>query len=333
MPGPVITVNELGLPTLPAVQLFNDTFDSGLLDTTNRWFAMTSGGGSIATVIGSSTLSSGTTAGGFALLASLPSFRPTEPGFLIKVARINIENPVILNTYRFFGLATYTTPTIAIPVIEAAGFEIGADGRLYAVTYQTGTRVIIANLSQSAVTYQGVVYQPTKVQPQDPSAHKYFVNFRGDYIVWAIDDPGNTVAEIQTGANGPNANTLAVVQLCMSAGSAAAAPLVLNGVAVSDNSRTTVSIADAVFGWRKQSVTAAGNAMVQLGVPAVIGLVGDSGNSSSLRTDGAGRLLDANEDLLRTLIREVRVTNRLLLLGLNVDGGDLEALNQDSDYD
>lgn len=332
MPGPVITVNELGLPTLPAVQLFLDTFDSGLLDTTNRWVVL-SGGGSISSVAGSTTISSGTAAGSFMLLSSQPVFRPTAPGFLIKFVAINVESPVVLNTYRFFGLATYSSPTLAAPLVEGAGFEINTDGRLYAVTYQTGTRVIIANLSQSPVTVLGITYYGTKVQPQDSVVHKYFVYQRGDFISWAIDDPANVVAEIQTGAQGPNSNLLQVVQLVMSAGSAASAILGLNAVSVSDNSRTTSSIADGVFGWRKLTVTAAGSAMVQMGTPAPIGLAGDSGNTSILRTDGAGRLLDANEDLLRQLIREVRVTNRLLLIGLNIDGGDLEAMNPDSDYD
>jgi hypothetical protein len=61
--------------------------------------------------------------------------------------------------------------------------------------------------------------------------------------------------------------------------------------------------------------------------------IGPAGTINRLIADGAGRLEVTDSDLLRQLIREVRVTNRLLLIGLNIDGGDLEAMNPDSDYD
>jgi hypothetical protein len=322
MPGPVISVSDIGLLALPGVQLFADTFDSGLLDTTNRWQQPTTGGGcSVTTVIGAVTLNGGA-GGGLCALSSLPQFRPTEPGFLIKVARVNLEFPVLLNWYRFFGLATLSSaPTITSPVIEAAGFEVTTAGRLFAVTYQTGARVPIADLSQ--------LPGGTKVQPQDSAAHKYYVWFRGDYIAWLIDEV--IVAEIQTGANGPNANTLGMTQILISNGGASGAFLQLNGVAVSDSARTTVTLSDGNFGWRKQTVTAAGAALVQAVGGVNIGLNNPAGGVDLLRTDGAGRLNDSNEDLLRQLIREVRVTNRLLLVGLNVDT-DIDA-NQDTDYD
>lgn len=55
------------------------------------------------------------------------------------------------------------------------------------------------------------------------------------------------------------------------------------------------------------------------------------GTVNRLVADGAGRLEGTEADLLRQLIREVRVTNRLLLIGLNVDA-DIDA-NTDTDYD
>lgn len=61
--------------------------------------------------------------------------------------------------------------------------------------------------------------------------------------------------------------------------------------------------------------------------------VNQFGTINRLIADGSGRLEGTEADLLRQLIREVRVTNRLLLAGLNVDGVDLEAMNADTDYD
>jgi hypothetical protein len=329
--GPVISVLDIGAPSLPPVQLFNDTFDSGVLDTTVRW--QQSGIG-IISVIGSVTLAPTNAPGAFSQLVSQPVFKPTEPGFLVKVARINIESPVLTTAHRFWGLGTapntpgnsslrLAEPTVANPIVDGMGFEIGTDGKLRAVTYQTGSKFVNVDLSFQTGSRQ---------QPQDAAAHKYWLYFRGDIAFWAIDDQSNVVATYNTGAAGPNVNSLPILQQVVSAGGGTAATLVLNGITVSDTARTTVAVADGVNGFRKQSVSAGGAALVQVFPGAQIGMPNPGGGVDILRADGAGRLTDTNEDLLRQLIREIRVTNKLLVAGLGIDGVDLDA-NSDTDYD
>lgn len=318
MPGPVISVSDIGQLALPSVQLFNDTFDTGILDTQNRWLPTPT----VTTAVGSATINGGTIANGTSQLQSQFVFRPTEPGFLLKVARINIEFPVLTTAYRFWGFGLMQpVPTAANAMLQGIGFEIRTDGKLYAVTYQTGNRVQLADLS---------VQTGTKAQPQDGAAHKYYIYFRGDLAFWAIDDQANVVASYSTGASGPDVNQLPIQQVVVSNGGSAAT-IVLNGITISDTTRTTTAIGDGSLGYRKMTVTPQGFAVVQMGAPAPIGLINPAGGVDTLRTDGAGRLNESSEDLMRTLIREVRVTNRLLLLGLNIDA-DLDA-NTDTDYD
>lgn len=327
MPGPVVNLLDIGVPSLPPVQLFNDTFDTGVLDTVNRWINPVS----VLMSIGSATLSPTNSAGALSQLQSQPVFRPTEPGLLFKVARINIEFPVLLTAHRFWGLGTSTNsagnssgtiipPTVSNPIVDGVGFEIRTDGKLYAVVFQTGSRGFSADLSQIT---------GSKQQPIDSSAHKYYIYFRGDLAFWAIDEI--VVASYNTGASGPNVNSLPALHQVVSVGGGTAATIVLNGITVSDTARTTVSISDGVYGWRKQSITSSGAALVQTVSGTQIGLINPSGNTDILRSDGAGRLTDSNEDLLRQLIREVRLTNRMLMIGLGVDS-DLDA-NSDTDYD
>lgn len=246
---------------LPPVQIFLDTFDTATLDVTNRWISTAGGTGiAAATVIGQTVLNSGTTLNSFSKLVSIPSFLPTQPGFLWCFKAINIEFPVLTTGYRFWGLATTAaSPTIAAPLIEAMGFEVFTDGKLYAVTYQTGTRVVIADLSQTT---------GNKTQPQDSSVHKYFTYFRGDIAYWCIDTQDNVVAQYQTGISGPNVNTLQITQLAIS-NAGTALTMGINGVTVGDTSHTTSVIADGTFGWRKMAVGANGAlAMQNIGAAA-----------------------------------------------------------------
>lgn len=241
----VTPVGELCV-SQPAVQLFNDTFDSGTLDTLVKWTTPTAGGTGIAAtnVVGQTVLDGGTTANSFSKLTSQYTFVPTEPGYLFNVKRINIESPVVLTAHRFWGLGTsIASPTIANPITQGVGFEIGTNGKLFAVVYQTGTRIPIQDLSASG----------TNKQPTDSAAHKYYTYFRGDICYWAIDNQDNVVAQYLTGASGPDINGLPLLLQVVS-NSGTHATIVLNGVTVSDTAHTTFAVADGLYGFRKASV-------------------------------------------------------------------------------
>lgn len=232
------TVSPLGEVRVenPASQLFLDTFDSGTLDTINKWAISSGTGGSNPTnAVGATVLAAATTLNGFSKLTSLIAakyldqavgqFKPTEPGFLLFNARVNIS-PIASTggTLMNWGLGTSpATPTIASPITQFIGFELTVTGKLQAVTYQTGTRVLILDLSP--------------FQPIDTAAHKYFVYFRGDIAYWCIDDKDNIVAQYQTGASGPDVNTLPVLFQCVS-NAGVASTMQVNAVSVGDTSHT-----------------------------------------------------------------------------------------------
>ncbi|HLA60918.1 MAG TPA: hypothetical protein VK626_01610 [Nitrospiraceae bacterium] len=229
-PATITPIGELRVAT-PASQLFQDTFDTGTLDTVNRWVTPTAGGTGIAATnaVGATVLDGGTTANSFSKLSSQVSFPPSEPGFLLFHERINIEFPVVTTAHRFFGFGTSgASPTIAAPITQGLGFEIATDGKLYAVAYQTGSRVVIADLSRTT---------GNKTQPVDGNAHKYIMFFRGDQGFFCIDDEDAIVASFPTGASGPDINTLPLLNQVIS-NSGTHATIQLNAATVGDTSHT-----------------------------------------------------------------------------------------------
>ena len=220
---------EARVQTSPT-QRFNETWDSGTIDSINKWVA-TSGGGGVApsASVGAATLNSGTTANGFAKLTTIQSFRPPEPGFYFVNDRINLQSPLPSSGYLFFGSGTSpASPTIASSMNQGMGWELTKGGVFTPVVYQTGTRVI--------PTLTGGFQQPS-----DTAAHKYYRWFRGDIGYWCIDDPDNIVAYYLTGASGPDINTLPLLYQVISNGSPAVT-MQINGIGVGDTADTSGNI-------------------------------------------------------------------------------------------
>ena len=235
---PVATVSPLGELRVenPASQLFLDTFSNATLDTVNRWTPSNGGGGVAPTnAVGATVLSGGTVVNGFSKLTSaLPTgvgnFVPSDPGFLLFKTQMNVIPA--LGVTSGIGLADWglgtsgAAPTIAAPITNCVCFEETTAGHLAAVTYQTGARVLIADLTTLG-------YAPT-----DAAAHKYFIYFRGDLAYWAIDDKDNVVANFQTGASGPDNNLLPVLFQVISNSAVTAPTIQVNGVSLGDTSHT-----------------------------------------------------------------------------------------------
>ena len=251
---------------LDSSQLFIDTFDASL-DTTDRWAASTTGSGGSAFVFSTASMTggSGTTASGFSMIATRATFQPSAPGLLEFQENINIEFPVLLNNLRFWGFATApATPTAAAPLTNAMGFEIGITGKLFAVTYQSGARVAILDLSSSG----------SNVQPADSSAHKYWVYMRGDVAYWAIDTRDNIVATMPTGANGPDVTALTIRNLTVNHTTppSSSCTLVVNATILGDTAGNNIAICDPTFPWRQQTVKDASTAAVAADLAAVVAL-------------------------------------------------------------
>ncbi len=243
----VATVSPLGEIRVenPASNLFLDTFDNAIaLDGINKWTSSTGGtGSSVVVSAGQVVLTGGTVANSFAKLTSLlasrglngaqvGTFRPSDPGFLLERLNCNVPAPVPVNTLLNVGIGiSPATPTIASPMTEFVGFEWTITGKLQAVTYGAGARLLIADLSVSP----GPGLPP--LQPADAAAHKYFIYFRGDICYWCIDDKDNIVAQFQTGASGPTINALPVLLQAISNGGVAST-IQLNGASMGDTAHT-----------------------------------------------------------------------------------------------
>jgi hypothetical protein len=239
---------------LPETQLFYDAFDTGL-DTTNRWKTPTTGNGGVAAVseVADTRLGTGTTANGYSVLESQMNFLQVNPGFVAFTAAINLEFPLVANAYRFWGFATSpSTPTATAPLTEAAGFEVTTAGKLRAIVYQTGTPVVIADLSASTGSGK---------QPQDSATHKYYLFYRGELMYWCIDSLDNVVATVTSGANGPNVNALPLKFMAIGAATPPVSnvQLQINSVWTGDTARNTAQMSDGVFPWRKATITALHN--------------------------------------------------------------------------
>lgn len=235
---------------LPATQLFIETWDSGALDP-QKWVATNGGTGTLpAPGVGALVMSGGTTLNSFAKLTSVPTFQPTQPGFLHLLSTLNFQFPLQTTANIFHGLGTSSaTPTIAAPLIQGIGWMQQTSGLMTPMVYATGTAVPPGNWLASN-------------QPKDANAHKYFFYFRGDLCYWCIDDHSNVVASFLTGAGGPDINGLPLLYQIIS-NSGAAATLQINGITLSDTAHSTTRINDGTYPWRYKKVGANGEIYVQ----------------------------------------------------------------------
>jgi hypothetical protein len=236
-------------------QLFYDSFDTGL-DTVNRWKTPVTGNSAQAAVseVGDTRLGTGTVANGYSVLESMPTFLQENPGFLAFATPISLEFPIVINSYRFWGLGTHpATPTALLPLTDAAGFEMTTAGKLMAVCYQGGTRVLIQDLSNTT--------GGSGKQPIDANSHKYFMHYRGELMYWSIDNVDNVVATLTSGALGPNVNALPIKFVAIGAATPPVSnvQLQVNAVWVGDTSRNNQQVSDGVYPWKKATITALHN--------------------------------------------------------------------------
>jgi hypothetical protein len=235
-------------------QLFYCAFDVSTLDTANVWKTPTAAGGGVAATnaLTNTQIGSGTTANGYSYLESQTTFQPRSPGWLLVQTPVNVEFPVVINSYRFWGLGTSpATPTAAAPLTNACGFELAITGKMYAVTYQSGNRVVIADLSSSG----------NSKQPLDANVHLYSIYFRGDRIFYCIDGLDNVVAQTVNGAPGPDVNILPLkfTSIASTTPPVSSCLLQVNAVFVGDTARNNFQISDYAYPWRKATVDAFGN--------------------------------------------------------------------------
>lgn len=225
-------------------QQFYDPFDSSL-DTTNRWNAAVTGNAGVAASVtnGMMSLGSGTTASGYSVLTSQPSFTPTIPAWLGNSWAMQFEaGTTISNAYRFWGVGVpQTVPTTAAPILNGCGWEIGTSGTMAAVVWAGGVRTQVATIA---------------TKPTDGAYHRYIIYYRTDAIYWYLDSTAATALVASVTFTGPQTQTLPL--LAMSVGGAtppaSSATLTTTGLAVWDTGKNNQSLSDGTYKWRMAQV-------------------------------------------------------------------------------
>lgn len=278
--GHTLTNSSIGAALIPLVngpniwtfpdntkQLFTDDFGTGTLNTTNRWQAPSTGGGGNAVAasnaIGKTILQSGTQASGWSLLQTQLSFFDKNPGYIFYQTNINVIVAGTTGSVQFWGLGTVPAgPTITTTAYctDCVGFEINTDGKLRAVTWASAGRTVIADLSVrqgidpvGTAGVSGAFTAGCGCTPQqtDTASHKYIIIFRGDNILWYIENATTgfiqLVAFTTRGSAGPDVNQLPATYVTVNGGSAvsATANIQVNQTTVGDTaSNPSTSVAN-----------------------------------------------------------------------------------------
>jgi hypothetical protein len=270
-------------------------FGSGTLNTSSQFNRPITGGGGNATAatnaVGQTTLGTGTTANGWSVLISQRTIWDRNPGYNYYQGNINIPIPSVTHAYMLFGFVGFPftaglpSPTLATPAQNAAAFEFGTNGKLSAVTFASGTRQLVADLSVAQSNTPGSTQATSGVagtytggcgcipQIQSPKggtgtltdSFKYVIVFRGDNILWYIEQPnGNLglVAYTTRGAVGLDVNqvTSGYLTLADATGPSATATMQINQITVGDTAKNAEPGFDRAV-YPQQALTAVNDAV------------------------------------------------------------------------
>lgn len=270
-------------------QLFYDAFDTAI-DTTDRWTSTTgSSGVTAANTNGVMAMGTGTVSAGYSKLTSKPTFTLPIPAWLGVSDAIALPDGAapLTNSYRYWGTGTTPgTPTVAAPVTDGYGFELGTDGKLRAVVYAGGTRTVVQDLSTSG----------NSTQPLDAAYHRYIIYIRTDKAYWYID--GLTSAQLVATSNFQSSQVQMLPRLFLCVGNTT--PPVSNtqiqctGATAWDTGKNNMQISDGLLPWRKVTVKAASTAVVATDLPMAVGLHPTSPLPTGSNTIGA---LTANQSV------------------------------------
>lgn len=269
-------------------QLFLDTFPSQI-DTTNLWNVSNGNGGVIPTWgNAAATLNSGTGLGGYSLMSTIPTFQPQEPGWLVFAARLNLETlPALATGYRGFGFFTApAVPTIATPINNGVLFDVNTAGAMRAVSYASGTVNYIEDISTATGSGAQV----------GGKSQQFFIWFRPDLSLWAINQPDNIVAAFTRGIDGPDVNSLPMSFLAISNGGTAVT-IVNNGCSIGDTCRNNMVLSDGTYPFRLQKVGLSGEVYI--------------GNSQAPYPSAPTNVTAANAD---TAITAANASRRMLIV-------------------
>lgn len=231
--------------TVDPTEVFVDSIDGAVLDTTDNWVTpVVAGTGTVTQAAGRITFAVGTGANNAAQLNSQTSIQ--TGGASIKAIGFGLTlEPTTIATGndRFVGFGNQgTSYSTSNPIKDGTGFEITPSGVLQAVIYASDV----------------LVFSQTLTPVIDGAQHIYVVFTRGNFILWYIDSLSVPVAV--AGLIAPNVNSLPIRAHSINGGSTTVGTptMALGLIAVGDFGRNAAAIADGAHPWRKATVSAAG---------------------------------------------------------------------------
>lgn len=238
---------ELKTRTDP-MPIFNESFEGGTVDTTNRWnAAVVSGAGSVTQ--GSSlglVVSVGTGANSAAAITSQPSFATQYASSVAWASGMKFESTTATGNYRYFGLGTAgTSYSTTNPIANGIGFEITTSGVLRAVVYASDVLLYSQNLTI----------------PTDGIEHVYFFSSQGSYINWYLDTAAVPVASNYALGIAPDLTVLPIRYASLNAGSSTVGTpaMTVYGSSILDTNRVSNQLSDGTYPWRKATIDVNGD--------------------------------------------------------------------------
>ena len=208
--------------------LFSDEFDS--LDTTNRWTLRTSGG-TVTAGNGAIVISGGAAANSWGGIQSQPTFQSIGLNVIEAAGVFMLPQVIIANTKRFWGWGTIsTTPTLAVPITNGAGFELDGSGSFLCVVYESGVRTRTVDL--------------TAKRPADNTPFPLIVCRRADALYFYTNTGNKPDAVIPLPGFDVTALPMALISVTGATAPAAAPTFMCSSVGVGDTGCNAGSIKD-----------------------------------------------------------------------------------------
>jgi hypothetical protein len=198
------------------------------------------------------------------------------PGMVIAGTGVPTGTTIVSQTSGTSGGAgVYVT---SLPTTSSGAALTVTGGKLQAVTYATGVRALIADLSVPnsftpnfpavvASDGTGTILCParsipqaglgTTASPTETCPHILDIWFNGNSAEWDID--GQPVAFMRVGSLGPANNALPWAALTINAANSAATTIKINQTAVGDEARNSNKLCDPLYGWRCMGIGATGS--------------------------------------------------------------------------
>lgn len=230
-------------------QTFYDPFDAAP-DTVNMWTSTTGSSGVAASVTtGVLSMGTGTVANGYSKFTSIPTFKPTIPGWVVYSDAIQVPDAAspTANALRLWGVGTTpATPTFAAPATDGYFFQLSGS-TLSAVVYAGGTPTVIATGLTLSTGYV-----------------RYIIKVRTDRTFFFINTIDSAGLVATTNFQSPQIQTLPKLFLAVgnSTPPGSNSQIQCTGAVVSDTGKNATLLADSTFPWRRAAVTSDGSQAV-----------------------------------------------------------------------